>query len=81
MGPDIVSVEVLKLLEEDFMDALTKFFPQIYDSGEIPEDWLLSSFMTIPKKGNPRKCSVYRKFRLKSHVTKMFLSIIQWDTT
>lgn len=36
MGPDIVSVEVLKLLEEDFMDALTKFFPQIYDSGEIP---------------------------------------------
>lgn len=81
MGPDMVSVEVLKLLEEDFMNALTKFFQQIYDSGEIPEDWLLSSFMTIPKKGNPRKCSECRKFRLKSHVTKMFLSIIQWDTT
>lgn len=43
MGPDMVPVEVLKLLEVDLVDALTKLFEQIYDSGEIPLQQYLES--------------------------------------
>ncbi|CAH2096300.1 unnamed protein product [Euphydryas editha] len=75
-GPDEITCDVLKLLEHDNIDALTNMFNLIYDSGEIPDDWLKSVFITLPKKPNARKCSDYRTISLMSHVLKIFLSII-----
>jgi Reverse transcriptase (RNA-dependent DNA polymerase) len=48
----------------------------IYEKGEIPKQWLLSTFVLISKKPNPRECSEYRTIALMSHTLKLFLKII-----
>lgn len=76
LRPDAVPVEVLKLLEDGYVDALSRLFNQIYDSGALPDDWLRSTFITLPKKAKANKCSEYRTISLMSHVLKVFLTII-----
>ncbi|XP_013145032.1 PREDICTED: uncharacterized protein LOC106108413, partial [Papilio polytes] len=76
LGPDNVPIEVLKLLEDDYLEAITRLFNQVYESGMLPEDWLRSTFITLPKKAKAKKCSEYRTISLMSHVLKVFLAII-----
>nr|ADF18552.1 endonuclease-reverse transcriptase [Bombyx mori] len=76
-GPDNIPIEILKLLEEDQLDVLTQFFNNIYETGNLPSDWLKSTFIKIPKKQNAKKCGEYRMISLMSHVLKVFLNIIQ----
>ncbi|XP_071653567.1 uncharacterized protein [Temnothorax longispinosus] len=42
----------------------------------IPDDWLTSTFVAIPKKPNAKKCEEYRLISLMSHALKAFLKII-----
>ncbi|BES99415.1 Hypothetical protein NTJ_12233 [Nesidiocoris tenuis] len=58
VGPDRVSMELLKLLDEGSLTQLTRLLNRIYDTGELPEEWLNSVFVTLPKKPNARKYSV-----------------------
>jgi len=55
---------------------LTKLFNTIYDTGHIPNDWLQSTFVAIPKKPNAKKCNEYRTISLMSHTLKIFLKVI-----
>ena len=41
------------------------------------QDWKRSVFIPIPKKGNAKECSNYRKIALISHATKVMLKILQ----
>lgn len=50
--PDEVYIEVLKLLNDENIDALVEIFNNIYEIGEIPQDWLQSTFVPISKKLN-----------------------------
>lgn len=75
-GPDSVYVEVLKLVNEENMGALTKFLNLVYDTGRVPDDWLKSVFITLPKKPNAKKCEEFRTISLMSQVLKLLLSII-----
>ena len=42
-----------------------------------PQDWKRSVFIPIPKKGNAKECSNYRKIALISHSSKVMLKILQ----
>lgn len=75
-GPDQLNVELLKLLDEKNQDVLLNLFNQIYKSGKIPEEWLVSEFITLPKKQNAKHCNEYRLISLMSHALKLFLRII-----
>ncbi|CAF4958238.1 unnamed protein product [Pieris macdunnoughi] len=75
-GPDQIHVEILQLLEEHLVDAVTNFFNCIYATGIMPKDWLNSTFITLPKKPTAKKCTEYRTISLMSQVLKLFLSII-----
>ena len=78
-GSDGVYTEVLKVMieqESTGLDILTSLFNQIYASGEIPYDWLKSTFIPLPKKFNSSHCDDYRMISLMSHVIKIFLRII-----
>lgn len=75
-GPDNIPAEVIKILENRGKQALLNLFNAIYNYGIIPEDWLKSTFVTIPKKQNARRCNEYRTISLMSHVLKIFLRII-----
>ena len=38
-------------------EKLLKLINRIYRTGALPEDFKLSTFVAIPKKTNPKKCS------------------------
>lgn len=75
-GPDKLHAEFLKLLDDDGIKWLTEIFNLVYDTGDIPQQWLVSEFITIPKKTAAKKCSEYRTISLMSHLLKVFLKII-----
>ena len=76
VGPDGIPSEILKLLDEKGIAALHKIFNIVYDTGHYPEQWLCSTFVTLPKKSNARKCEDHRLISLLSHTLKIFLKII-----
>lgn len=75
-GPDDIPVELLQLINEKNIDILVKLFNDVYNTGEIPEEWLRSVFITIPKKQRARRCNDHRLISLMSHTLKVFLKII-----
>lgn len=75
-GPDSFRSEFLKLMDEEGIRWLTKMFNRIYDSGEIPQEWLKSEFIILPKKPGAKSCGDYRTISLMSHLLKVFLKII-----
>uniref|UniRef100_A0A2A4JBK9 Reverse transcriptase domain-containing protein n=1 Tax=Heliothis virescens TaxID=7102 RepID=A0A2A4JBK9_HELVI len=76
VGPDEIPSEILKLLTEENLSIIVRLFNDIYNTGVIPEDWLHSTFVTLPKTNNAKKCNAYRTISLMSHVLKVFLKII-----
>jgi Reverse transcriptase (RNA-dependent DNA polymerase) len=67
---------MFKIFNEDNLSLLIDFFNKIYDTGEIPEDWLTSVFIPIPKKKNAKKCEEHRIISFMSHALKILLNII-----
>lgn len=54
-GPDEIPAELLKMLQANGKQYLLQMFNKIYETGIIPEDWLKSTFITLPKKSNAKK--------------------------
>lgn len=75
-GSDQIYPEVLKLINEENIDLFVILFNKIYDTGRIPQDWLESIFVPLPKKTNPRTCHDFRLISLMSHALKVLLKII-----
>lgn len=82
-GPDRIHGEILKTLcnssvedNQDVWNLLVRFFNSIYGTGIIPDEWCISTFITLPKKQNATECSEYRTISLMSHILKIFLKII-----
>ena len=48
----------------------------IYDTGNIPDDMLTSTFITLPKKHGTSDCENYRTISLMSHTLKILLKIL-----
>lgn len=76
VGPDNFHSEFLKLMDYDGIKWLTNIFNSIYDTGVVPQEWLVSTFINLPKKPNARKCEDYRIISLMSHLLKTFLKVI-----
>lgn len=75
-GPDDIYVESIKLLDDENIGVLVQLFNDIYESGQIPHDWLGSIFVPIPKKPNANRCDQFRMISLMSQVLKLFTKII-----
>lgn len=76
MGPDEIPTEMLKLLDDDGLKRLTELINNIYSTGVIPKEWLVSTFVTLPKTKNARKCNEFRTISLMSHALKILLRIV-----
>ena len=57
--------------------SLEIVFQQIWKTQQWPQDWKMSVFIPIPKKGNAKECSNYRTIALISHASKVRLKILQ----
>ena len=60
------------------MEVLHSVCQQIWKTQQWPQDWKMSIFIPIPKKGNAKACSNYRTMMaLISHPSKIMLKILQ----
>lgn len=76
VGPEEIPTELIKLIEDDKLEILVSLFNLIYSTSIIPNEWLRSTFITLPKTPHPNKCQDYRLISLMSHTLKIFLKII-----
>ena len=50
---------------------------QIWKTQQLPQDWKMSVFIPIPKKGNAKECSNCCWVALTKHASKVMLKILQ----
>ena len=76
-GGDGISVEIFQILQDDAVKGLHSVCQQIWKSQQWPQDWKMSVFIPVPKKGNAKECSSYCTIALISHASKVMLKILQ----
>ena len=57
-GDDRIPVELFQILKDDTMKVLHSICQQIWINQQWPQDWKISVFILIPKKGNVKECSL-----------------------
>ena len=74
---DGIPAELFQILKDDSIKVLHSICQQIWKTEQWPQDWKMSVFIPIPKKGNAKECSNYRTIALISHASKIMLKILQ----
>ena len=72
-----IPVELFQILKDDAVKVLHLICQQIWKTQQWPQDWKMSVFIPVPKKGNARECSNYHTIPLISHANKVMLKILQ----
>ena len=76
-GGDGILVELFQILKDDAVKVLHSICQQIWKTQQWPQDWKMSVFIPIPKKGNAKECSNYCTVAFISHASKVMLKILQ----
>ena len=76
-GGDEIPVELLQILKDNAIKVLHSICQQIWKTQQWPQDWKMSVFIPISKKGNAKECSKYCTTALISHTSKVILEILQ----
>ena len=76
-GGDGIPVELFQILKDDGVKVLNSICHQIWETQQWPQDWKMSVFIPIPKKGNVKECLNYCTISLISHGSKVMLKIFQ----
>ena len=76
-GGDGIPVELFQILKDNVMKVLHSICQEIWKTQQWPQDWKMSVFIPIPKKGNAKECSNYDTIVLISYVSKIMLKILQ----
>ena len=69
-GGDGIPVELFQSLKDDAGKVLHSICQQNWKIQQWPQDWKRSVFIPIPKKGNAKECSNYRKIALTHTLVK-----------
>ena len=75
-GSDGIPVELFQILKDDAVKVLHSICQYIWKTQQWPQDWKRSVFIPIPKKGNAKEYSNYRRSTLISHISKVMLKIL-----
>ena len=76
-GNDGIPVELFQVLKDDAVKVLHSICQPIWKTQQWPQDWKMSVFIPITKKGNAKECSNYHTIALISHTSKVMLKIVQ----
>jgi len=76
-GGDAIPVELFQILKDDAVKILHSVCQQIWKIQQWSQDWKMSIFIPIPKKGNAKECSNYCIIALISHTSKVMVQILQ----
>ena len=70
-GGDGISVELFQILKDDSAKVMCLICQEIWKTQQWPQEWKISVFTPIPKKGNAKECSDYHTITLISHASKV----------
>lgn len=76
-GSDNIPAEFLKLVDEHGLNFITSLINSIYANGIIPDDFLQSIFIPLPKTSRAKNCADFRTISLISHASKILLYLIK----
>ena len=76
-GGDGIPAELFQILKANAVKVLHSVCQQIWKTQQWPQEWKRSVFISIPNKGNAKKCSNYCTIALISHTSKVMLKILQ----
>ena len=76
-GVDDISIELLKVLQDDAVKVMLALCQQIWRTQQWPKDWKRTIYIPIPKKGSAKDCSNYRTIALIPNANKIILKILQ----
>ena len=74
---DGIPLELFQILKDDAVKMMHSICEQIWKTQQWPQDWKMSVFIPIPKKGNAKECSNYHTIALISHASKVMFKILQ----
>ena len=74
---DGIPAELFQILKDDAIKMLHSIHQQIWKTQQWPQDWKISVFIPIAKKGNAKGCSNYFTIVLISHASKVMLKVLQ----
>ena len=74
---DGIPVELFQLLKDHAVKVLHSLYQQIWKTQQWSQDWKMSVFIPILKKGNPKECSNNHTIALISQASKVMLTILQ----
>ena len=74
---DEIPGELFQILKDDAVKVLPSIYQQIWKTQQWPQDWKMSVFLPIPKKGNAKECLSYHTIALILHASKVMLKILQ----
>ena len=76
-GGDEIPAKLFQILKDDAVKVLHIICQQIWKTQQWPQDWKMSVFIPIPKKGNTKECSNHQTIAPISHTSKVMLKILQ----
>ena len=77
IGGDGIPVELFQILKYDAVKVLHSIWQLIWKTQQWPQDWKISVFTPIPKKGNAKECSKYCPIPLILHPVQVILRALQ----
>ena len=75
-GLDMLSAELLKHVNENFMIVFTKLFNKLLQSGKFPEEWSTGIIVVLFKGGDETDLNSYRGIALLSIFGKFFSGVL-----
>ena len=76
-GGDGIPAELCQILKVVAVKVLNSICQQIGRTQQWPQNWKMSVFITIPKKGNAKECSNYYTIAFIPHSSKVMLKILK----
>ena len=76
-GGNEIPIELFQIRKDDAVNVLHSICQQNWRTQQWPQDWKMSVFIPLPKKGNAKECSNYSTIALTSHASKVMLKILQ----
>ena len=76
-GSDGIPAELFQILKDNAVKGLHSICQQIWKTQQWSQDWKMSAFIPIPKKGNGKECSNYCTIAFISQAIEVMLKILQ----
>ena len=76
-GDDGIPVELFQILKDDAAKVLHAICQQIWKTQQWPQDWKMSVFIPIPKKGNAKECPNFCTVVFILYASKVMHKILQ----